>query len=57
MIATVATVYDLPDVKDGRPSSARMRWLYDTGILPARFGNDANLYGALYHLLLCQNYE
>lgn len=57
MIETVATVYDLPDVKDGRPSSARMRWLYDTGILPARFGNDANLYGALYHLLLRLNHE
>ncbi|MGL5687749.1 MAG: ROK family protein, partial [Weissella cibaria] len=26
-------------------------------ILPARFGNDANLYGALYHLLLRLNHE
>ncbi|MFS1786258.1 ROK family protein [Weissella cibaria] len=122
MIETVATVYDLPDVKDGRAVFELInlregpawdifkrytddlvlmllnmqavidvqRFVIGGGItaqpivvetirqsyeemvarrpqvrdgfttpeiLPARFGNDANLYGALYHLLLRLNHE
>ncbi len=122
MIETVATVYDLPDVKDGRAVFELInlregpawdifkrytddlvlmllnmqavidvqRFVIGGGItaqpivvetirqsyeemvarrpqvrdgfttpeiLPALFGNDANLYGALYHLLLRLNHE